>query len=78
MPGGGEELRSVDAFTAFRWICPDCETENFDRAQNSVFECEEDEAEVRRGLGVGEDEAIVQAPETVTCKCCLSMFRLED
>ncbi len=81
MPEGldGEELRTVQALQAFRWVCPDCDTENFDRASRVAFETPQDEEQVREALGARGDEEgfVVQAPDTVTCRNCLAMFGLE-
>jgi len=73
------DLKRVKAMQAFRWICPECQTENFDRAVEVVFEDPEAERVSLESMGLKPGEGIiVEAPGTVTCRSCLAMFALED
>ena len=73
-------LREVDMIQAFRWLCLDCEQENFDRAETVTFSSEEEEREAREALGVEPDDegAVISIPGTVTCLGCLAMFRTKS
>ena len=71
-----DKLRSIRMLQAFRWFCPDCQLENFDRAENVAFSDPEQETEARLQLGIPEGALgeIVQVPSSVTCRGCLAMF----
>ena len=62
---------------AFRWHCPACARENFDRAQVVRFDNQALEREAREALGVphGCPGGVVAVPRSVTCGGCLAMFR---
>lgn len=75
-----EDLRFVRMQQAFRWFCLDCQTENFDRAVKVEFADTDEELRAKEALGIppGEIGDVVSAPETVTCRQCLAMFKTVD
>lgn len=74
------DLPRVHMEQAFRWFCPGCKTENFDRAVEVEFESREHMQEVCEGLGVDKyrEGEIVEVPKTVTCRSCLILCTTDD
>ena len=73
-------LPRVAAQQAFRWECPQCGRENFDRAAPVSFDCPEDEEEAKAALGVESwiEGGIVSVPDTVTCGGCLLLCEIAE
>ena len=65
---------------AFRWECPQCGRENFDRCRTVVFDNPEDEAEAKEKLGIPEEieGGVCSCPETFTCLGCLLIVRPDE
>ncbi len=75
-----DELRTIKMQQAYRWECPDCKRENFDRAEEVIFDDIFEEEDARQKLGIPDDVegAIVTCPDTVTCLSCFAMFNAHE
>lgn len=71
---------NVELIPAFFWYCPECDSENFERA--IAFECsEEDKVELFEAMDVLEHmdtSDLLRAPEVVKCKSCNKEFNTMD
>jgi hypothetical protein len=74
------DLPLVRMEQAFRWFCPGCEVENFDRALATKFTSQEEEQAACQELGIPEDATggFVEIPTTVTCRNCLLLCATDD
>lgn len=75
-----DERRTVTMQQAYRWECPDCKRENFDRAEEVTFDNIFEEEAAKEKLGIPDDVegAFVTCPDTVTRLSCFAMFNAHE
>lgn len=72
---------------AWVWICPECETENFEHSEKLEMS-EDDQDDLRRRFydlepwqELTEDHEVIElytAPEEVVCMCCQFAYHVEN